>query len=114
MPSHHHESPDGSSEVKFSVVPSVGPLRPKRRSKPEEVSNQTPRVIIPMEQPAPPVRPTRLKRSGQPLQIWKEPSQHAKSPEKRGHTKFPSFLDVARFYTRAAAVISSVHFRPVH
>jgi hypothetical protein len=98
-----HHSRSDISKVKLLVLPAVGPVRPKRRSKAQEdeVAPEAPtRIIIPLESER--GRPARITRSGEPLQVWKAPS----TASHRQHEPRRLFQDLARLFMRARAALS--------
>lgn len=85
------------TELADNVVqfPVVGPLRPKPRSKPPELPVQSPQpVILPPPITRDHVLPGRMKRSGQPLQMWTSP--YRKVPPR------PTKIEIARSYIEFA------------
>jgi hypothetical protein len=75
--------------------PVVGPLRPKPRCKPQELPGQGLSVaILPPPVTMNHVLPGRMKRSGQPLQVWTSP--YRKVPPR------PIKSEIARNYIKSA------------
>src|SRR5437764_351528 len=92
IPSHENALSNQFGETKSLLQPAVDRVRPKRRYKNEpEFAQVRPLIATELQR----ARPARLKRTGKAFQIWTSPSD-----KKRRHATFPSFMDVARLYTR--------------